>query len=114
MVGCVAGAPQIGSGDEQEESLTLFAAAGGCPTLPKRDLTWWRWGTVEKIEAMAWSPDGKEILASEHLYEGKRALIGYDDTRKHCQRLAVYSSDGKRLREILPLSPGFVPVFPGS
>src|SRR4051794_23202866 len=109
-MGCVGG--QIA--DEEETSPALFGAASGCPTLPTRALTWWRWGTVETIEAMAWSPDGKEILASEHLYEGKEALIGYDDSRKHCQRLAVYSFDGLRLREILGLSPGFVPVFPGS
>src|SRR5690348_9672545 len=72
-----------------------------CPTAPKRAVTWWRWATVEDFETLAWSPDAGEILVSEHVYEKKSAIFGYDDTRKDCHRLAVYAPDGTRKGEMM-------------
>jgi hypothetical protein len=112
-VGC-ATAEVEGEGAGEDEDIESALAASDCPTAPKRAVTWWRWATVEDLETLAWSPSGSEILVSEHLYEKKSALIGYDDTRKDCHRLAVYAPNGTRLRELMPLTPGFVPYFPGS
>lgn len=100
--------------ESDDEGIESAVTASGCPTAPKRAVTWWRWATVEDLETLAWSPSGSEILVSEHLYEKKSALIGYDDTRRDCHRLAVYTPNGTRVRELLPLTPGFVPYFPGS
>jgi len=100
------------AGDEANYESAV--ASTDCPTAPKRAVTWWRWATVEDFETLAWSPDGTEILVSEHVFEKKSALFGYDDTRKDCHRLAVYAPNGARLREMMALTPGWVPYFPGS
>lgn len=109
LVGC-ATADVVGDEGEIESAV----AFGACPTAPKRAVTWWRWATVEDVETLAWSPDGSEILVSEHLFEQKSAIFGYDQTQNHCHRLAVYAPDGTRKREMMALTPGFAPYFPGS
>jgi hypothetical protein len=114
VVGCATADGASDVEDVEDVQDLESAVTAGCPTAPKRDVTWWRWAMVEDVETLAWSPDGTEILVSEHVFEMKSALIGYDQTRRHCHRLAVYAPDGTRKREMMPLTTGYVPYFPGS